>query len=123
MIGRPPRSTLTATLLPATTLFRSQPLEAVLAAHPRYAATLRPLLQTSSALGDDARPVPDPVRLEQHYSAVRSALRDARRKLDDKHRPWRSEEHTSELQSLLRISYAVFCLIKKKKTENTTPNN
>src|SRR3546814_4726182 len=34
----------------------------------------------------------------------------------------RSEEHTSELQSLMRISYAVFCLKKKKKTINTTPN-
>src|SRR3546814_2104524 len=35
----------------------------------------------------------------------------------------RSEEHTSELQSLMRISYAVFCLKKKTKTQNTTPNH
>src|SRR3546814_16327324 len=34
---------------------------------------------------------------------------------------WRSEEHTSELQSLMRISYAVFCLKKKKKTKQSTP--
>src|SRR3546814_3265998 len=38
-----------------------------------------------------------------------------------RHRPGRSEEHTSELQSLMRISYAVFCLKKKKKNEDKSP--
>src|SRR3546814_6389458 len=38
-------------------------------------------------------------------------------------RCWRSEEHTSELQSLMRISYAVFCLKKKKNTQHITHNN
>src|SRR3546814_7037850 len=38
------------------------------------------------------------------------------------HHQWRSEEHTSELQSLMRISYAVFCLKKKKKNKKTTKN-
>src|SRR3546814_2575682 len=37
--------------------------------------------------------------------------------------PWRSEEHTSELQSLMRISYAVFCLKKKNKKNKTTKKN
>src|SRR3546814_7011909 len=43
----------------------------------------------------------------------------ARRKSGQERSPWRSEEHTSELQSLMRISYAVFCL-KKKKIQNET---
>src|SRR3546814_4986844 len=42
------------------------------------------------------------------------------RQIDDQHRGARSEEHTSELQSLMRISYAVFCLKKKKKTHEQT---
>src|SRR3546814_7404838 len=44
-----------------------------------------------------------------------------RRKLGDKKRRERSEEHTSELQSLMRISYAVFCLKKKKRNKISTP--
>src|SRR3546814_5157791 len=42
---------------------------------------------------------------------------------DDQHQHERSEEHTSELQSLMRNSYAVFCLKKKKDTQKTNPNN
>src|SRR3546814_4290255 len=89
MIRRPPRSTRTDTLFPYTTLFRS--------------------------VGQPADVIGDP---------------GMRRRLIDTHRPAhhddeigggevhvrRSEEHTSELQSLMRISYAVFCLKKKNKS-------
>src|SRR3546814_4061108 len=55
-----------------------------------------------------------------HSGAEGGAGRIARCRDDHlrRDRPWRSEEHTSELQSLMRISYAVFCLKKKKKNEN-----
>src|SRR3546814_2234209 len=88
MIRRPPRSTRTDTLFPYTTLFRS-PV---------------PLL-----LRGDGRP---PGR-RAHGIAVGAGAAGDRLWLA---RPGRSEEHTSELQSLMRISYAVFCL--KKKTNN-----
>src|SRR3546814_3940509 len=48
---------------------------------------------------------------------------DRHRRLDDDQRARRSEEHTSELQSLMRISYAVFCLKKKTKTITTHPTH
>src|SRR3546814_9141346 len=94
MIRRPPRSTRTDTLFPYTTLFRSEQ-EAVWDYWRTFcavldlddAALLRSWWKGPSAL----------------YSALGSALTR------------RSEEHTSELQSLMRISYAVFCLKKKKK--------
>src|SRR3546814_10456968 len=85
MIRRPPRSTRTDTLFPYTTLFRS------LHRHGRGTAGRR--LCADAADARSAR------RLPVH----------GRRCV-----PGRSEEHTSELQSLMRISYAVFCLKKKK---------
>src|SRR3546814_7486534 len=93
MIRRPPRSTRTDTLFPFTTLFRSA------SDHHRSPVRYAP------ALADQAwhRPV-DP--------AIGACPGDDN-KPSDYHR---SEEHTSELQSLMRISYAVFCL-KKKKTK------
>src|SRR3546814_5992489 len=94
MIRRPPRSTRTDTLFPYTTLFRS-----VCNAINRWRSSqLR-----GSTLGKNASaflPCAWAAKLLR-YSA-------------------RSEEHTSELQSLMRISYAVFCLKKKKKKYNTT---
>src|SRR3546814_6777742 len=84
MIRRPPRSTRTDTLFPYTTLFRS---EAGLALEQR-------LLPLADARSGAAGPL------------VWLGLFDAAREI-------RSEEHTSELQSLLRISYAVFCLKNK----------
>src|SRR3546814_9146254 len=102
MIRRPPRSTRTDTLFPYTTLFRS-------GAH----LTLR---RGPGALGVPALREPEPDRpgarlLRQCGQVLRLA---AQQRVP--HR--RSEEHTSELQSLMRISYAVFCL-KKKKTNLT----
>src|SRR3546814_10626362 len=95
MIRRPPRSTRTDTLFPYTTLFRSDLMELALA------ALLRPLEAEHRAPGES---------LERHM------LLQA---VGDKGAADRSEEHTSELQSLMRISYAVFCLKKKnnKKTD------
>src|SRR3546814_7443208 len=94
MIRRPPRSTRTDTLFPYTTLFRSARLPPARRAPPRSA---RPSCATSSP---HLQPCEQSfVRRQQHHDEARS------------------EEHTSELQSLMRISYAVFCL-KKKKTKN-----
>src|SRR3546814_5926635 len=96
MIRRPPRSTRTDTLFPYTTLFRSpddsrtSPSDSVAAAPASAISSAKPKRITEAAIGLPSR-APRP--------------------------PLRSEEHTSELQSLMRISYAVFCL-KKKKTRN-----
>src|SRR3546814_2494151 len=92
MIRRPPRATRTDTLFPYTTLFRSGPAEG------RDAG----LLDRLEDAGVD-------VRLHPTEPCQQLAVPD------DEADP-RSEEHTSELQSLMRISYAVFCLKKKKNT-------
>src|SRR3546814_4209889 len=99
MIQRPPISTRTDTLLPYTTLFRSQ----------------RGIQRGPVAAGDgDPRPLGDEgFRGGKANAAV--AAGDQRRLVLQSH-DTRSEEHTSELQSLMRISYAVFCL-KKKHTQ------
>src|SRR3546814_1972629 len=95
MIRRPPRSTRTDTLFPYTTLFRSRIRAAGI-----------------SGLHHDTGLVPG---FQAGADRVRRGLRHAAR---------RSEEHTSELQSLMRISYAVFCLKKKKiKTQITYIKN
>src|SRR3546814_5178625 len=88
MIRRPPRSTRTDTLFPYTTLFRSQPT-----------GQFFKLNQADCRL-HFGHPVIAAKAVMQPAEAVRS------------------EEHTSELQSLMRISYAVFCL-KKKKNKNS----
>src|SRR3546814_7190786 len=100
MIRRPPRSTRTDTLFPDTTLFRSDFLR--LQPHPRAAA------------GEDGRADGD--RLLPEFLRRRDPR--ARRAMV----PRRSEEHTSELQSLMRISYAVFCLKKKKNPQLKSVN-
>src|SRR3546814_4165693 len=99
MIRRPPRSTRTDTLFPYTTLFRS--------------------------------PAPSPGAHHRGRIDRRASGRQPRRPGGSKEQkaatakwsgpgPGRSEEHTSELQSLMRISYAVFCLKKKTKTKLAT---
>src|SRR3546814_4486645 len=112
MIRRPPRSTRTDTLFPYTTLFRSPggprtgPDRAL-----RGGWSARSCYFSRCDCPDRQRmdPLADGVPLEMNYtSASQSALR--------------SEEHTSELQSLMRISYAVFCLKTKKLTTTTTPH-
>src|SRR3546814_4129408 len=86
MIRRPPRSTRTDTLFPYTTLFRSHRVERRLRQPLACPARLE--------IADADAPALLPARIEEMA---------------------RSEEHTSELQSLMRISYAVFCLKKKNK--------
>src|SRR3546814_14742892 len=116
MRRRPPRSTRTDTLFPYTTLFRSRPeVGAARGAAPDEEARER--------VRAIARGAPDGVRTARHLRHLRQCrharpLRDLRRSAPRRAQPvrrrGRSEEHTSELQSLMRISYAVFCLKKKK---------
>src|SRR3546814_2310662 len=104
MIRRPPRSTRTDTLFPYTTLFRSeidgQAVGLLFQDDVDHAGNRIGAIDGRSAAG-------------KHFDAIHHAQRDA----------GRSEEHTSELQSLMRISYAVFCLKKKKKKRNSTSRN
>src|SRR3546814_4106303 len=92
MIRRPPRSTRTDTLFPYTTLFRSP----VAVPHRGAAGSCRRLHQSQQ--GPPRLPPDDGGLFRREDAPVR--------------RSRRSEEHTSELQSLMRISYAVFCLQK-----------
>src|SRR3546814_2560261 len=112
MIRRPPRSTRTDTLFPDTTLFRSPGSVAIVGAGPGDPdlLTLRALrlLQDADVIVHD--------RLVGS-GVMELARRDAERIFVGKARGHRSEEHTSELQSLMRISYAVFCLKKNKTIE------
>src|SRR3546814_9492677 len=104
MIRRPPRSTRTDTRFPYTTLFRSiSATQMLLAAGLAVASYFLLILYDALALRYVARRLP--------YSRIALASFVAY--------AFRSEEHTSELQSLMRISYAVFCLKKK----NTNPHN
>src|SRR3546814_5303035 len=104
MIRRQPRSTRTDTLFPYTTLFRSCP-----------SAWRLPLCrQTCQRVQRRALPRR---RFQLGSSCPSCPLDLGRAVLPDRY-TLRSEEHTSELQSLMRISYAVFCL-KKKKTHDT----
>src|SRR3546814_2106081 len=102
MIRRPPRSTRTNTLFPYTTLFRSH-RAAVLVDEQRFGIGARLALRMP--------PGPRQRRDMHIVQTIRRAQREAR-----------SEEHTSELQSLMRISYAVFCLKKKKKKKQNKKN-
>src|SRR3546814_9676758 len=120
MTRRPPRCTLTAPLFPSTSLFRSilsdaaamltgslgmLPSASIGAADPatgRRMALFEPV--HGSAPDIAGKGVANPLATIQSFSM---ALR-------------RSEEHTSELQSLMRISYAVFCLTQKNTTQNVS---
>src|SRR3546814_2419791 len=106
MIRRPPRSTRTDTLFPYTTLFRSEPRR--LQRHADDDAVAHHRLWWLRRAPDQACGVPEAAR---HHDC-----HGGQRRNPPVHRFVRSEEHTSELQSLMRISYAVFCLKKKKKT-------
>src|SRR3546814_6215138 len=98
MIRRPPRSTRTDTLFPYTTLFRS-------------------------GASSGFVPTPDAKLVYGYFGSNTLGYTDAAlqaQKYTYKNLLPRSEEHTSELQSLMRISYAVFCLKKKKKCTTYT---
>src|SRR3546814_10499353 len=111
MIRRPPRSTRTDTLFPYTTLFRSIGQGCALC--PRLG------LSRSSHRMEDRRGISQE-KAEQGRSPPAGIPRPMPRLC--RQMGGRSEEHTSELQSLMRISYAVFCLKKKNtlKKENQT---
>src|SRR3546814_8856623 len=101
MIRRPPRSTRTDTLFPYTTLFRSVQLQRQRRGTRFVGAGEQRGIDLVAARAQlPGGPV---AALQSQRGAQRSGQRA------------RSEEHTSELQSLMRISYAVFCLKKKKK--------
>src|SRR3546814_3150574 len=115
MIRRPPRYTRTDTLFPYTTLFRS-------AEEPARRAAEDAAAEQAAALGAGAQQallegdalVFLPLGVGAGGEVERSA--EPSEEPTRAHEAGRSEEHTSELQSLMRISYAVFCLKKKKKT-------
>src|SRR3546814_1522625 len=117
MILRPPRSTRTYTLFPYTTLFRSHRLgrSRIGEQFPRWRHDLMeagcPRLPASPRLAGPARGR----AATRHQLAIprRPGLHDIGNRPNGRN-AFRSEEHTSELQSLMRISYAVFCLKKKK---------
>src|SRR3546814_9143404 len=101
---RPPRSTRTDTLFPYTTLFR--PLASLVVAD-------RPAVEPEATVEPATEPMTETAPADVEPAPVPA--------IEPAPVPVRSEEHTSELQSLMRISYAVFCL-KKKKT-HIKPHN
>src|SRR3546814_1601081 len=121
MIRAPPGFTRTDTLFPYTTLFRSRTAAShALADRDRgnaagrnrqdgegFPSTLVPARKCGDRGGGRCRSAPDG-----------GADRTLFRRLEGQGQTGRSEEHTSELQSLMRISYAVFCLNTKKKQRN-----
>src|SRR3546814_8080494 len=117
MILRPPRSTRTDTLFPYTTLFRSLMTSASIGADdvgraPRHlglSPAIIPMPQREISMSA-------PTHFVHVYATVRVKLGvTAHDQVAAMKEADRSEEHTSELQSLMRISYAVFCLKKKKE--------
>src|SRR3546814_9958208 len=106
MIRRPPRSTRTDTLFPYTTLFRSN-------------ERTRRHRQCREAGGADQQPQFD----RAQRLAIDPEQPGGEQGGEHQRRAERSEEHTSELQSLMRISYAVFCLKKKKSKQNKQRNH
>src|SRR3546814_5825360 len=123
MIQRPPRSTRTDTLFPYTTLFRSVARDLVpfFGAYAVAKAGLEMLVRLYASETEKTTKIRvnliDP-------GVVRTAMRAQGFPGEDPMRhPARSEEHTSELQSLMRISYAVFCLKKKKTNKQTNQTN
>src|SRR3546814_6554777 len=121
MIRRPPRATRTDTLFPYTTLFRSVRARPRLRCRLRQPRAHRGLRHRRWRGGDG--PVGGVVALEQVPAPAprrRGAADPAPQRLQDRQPAGSSEEHTAELQSLMRISYAVFCL---KKTNTVKMNH
>src|SRR3546814_1103733 len=116
MLRRPPRPTRTDTLFPDTTLFRSSRSRRT---SRRGAVGARSQGRGTRHLEPCAQPESGSSGADRNHAAsgALSVLRIARLTVMRRHllRVSRSEEHTSELQSLMRISYAVFCLKKKNK--------
>src|SRR3546814_8251002 len=113
MIRRPPRSTRTDTLFPYTTLFRS-----LATVRPKYREQLAEFDADALAPVMAAIETRDLVGFERAYERSVERVNHYHVLNGKSYIRWRSEEHTSELQSLMRISYAVFCLKKKKLKHN-----
>src|SRR3546814_7586242 len=120
MIRRPPRSTRTDTLFPYTTLFRSEAFVMRLAvAFPqpdKDAEDARVALRGERPIGVLDVLLGRRLVAREHRRLDRRA-HVAPRVFEHRRKVVRSEEHTSELQSLMRISYAVFCLKTKQKNK------
>src|SRR3546814_4055559 len=120
MNRRPPRATRTATLCPCTTLFRSdlKYFDGSVQQIDRIPAELKDIYKCAFEI--DAKRLVDAGSRRQKWIDQAQSLnlymaQPSGKKLDELNK--RSEEHTSELQSLMRISYAVFCLNKKRQQE------
>src|SRR3546814_2595106 len=106
MIRRPPRSTRTDTRFPYTTLFRSCPTR------------LRSAIVPPTQISHDRKADASHMSISLHYD----------KRISEDSYPMRSEEHTSELQSLMRTSYAVFCwktnntIRRTRSTSHTSPS-
>src|SRR3546814_4212909 len=109
MIRRPPRSTRTDTLFPYTTLFRS----------PDWPCNRETYVTFRREIGPDVEKAMLAIPRKQRAMVRKGIKEGLAGELDVDVRRlyplYRSEEHTSELQSLMRISYAVFCLKKKNQ--------
>src|SRR3546814_2472392 len=124
MIRRPPRSTRTDTLFPYTTLFRSMPSPSsprrrIAGRAQSPARCAHGQLASSRAVLTNTAPIAPRAITSRSFS--RQEEWNARRSLSKRSgapSKRRSEEHTSELQSLMRISYAVLCLKKKNKNQD-----
>src|SRR3546814_4783768 len=114
MIRRPPISTLPDTLCPYATLFRSLDRGTEPDAHRIGAALLDDLLQAGKSAAADEQDIAG-IDLQEFLLRMLAATLRRHRGDGAFDQLERSEEHTSELQSLMRISYAVFCLKKKNK--------
>src|SRR3546814_6855102 len=123
MIRRPPRSTRTDTLFPYTTLFRSF----VGLLGERLAVDQILVFHRARRVGDHRHgeriPLGHAIALGDDMAVVEHQIGAVGDTVDRPFAAVRSEEHTSELQSLMRISYAVFCLKKKKNNTNINKNN
>src|SRR3546814_13488699 len=137
MIPRPPRSTRTDTLFPYTTLFRSRLQGLSQSNDARIVAGEGCCEFAQHALRETVQTVPADAAKEGEYNptgrappvAERRTIKHGGREIESAidiellEDVRRSEEHTSELQSLMRNSYAVFCLKKKKKTQEMKRTN
>src|SRR3546814_10879969 len=113
MIRRPPRSTRTDTLFPYTTLFRSTNVRTAFSKNGGNLGASGAVSHGFDRMGLITYPA-SAGDADAIFEAALEAGADDVSSNEDEHEI-RSEEHTSELQSLMRISYAVFCLKKKKK--------
>src|SRR3546814_3127307 len=120
MIRRPPRSTRTDTLFPYTTLFRSNAKRLEGDKAPNDVALFLPSQEQEILHHRRQQRLPrrPGIQIGQHQVGHGPARLDGRAALMR-----RSEEHTSELQSLMRISYAVFCLKKKIEQDDVKSND